>query len=116
MSLTGVSSALVRHQRSVSWVKVGAETFVKGKLTRAASVTATIQLAHFPLSARDLKFQEQGTYTAQDRKFYQIGGTHAISEKDELVLGSEKFSVMQVTDRISDGGYIVYLAKRVANQ
>lgn len=113
MTTTGVSSAIVRFLKPVIWRKLGLELWVMGKLQRTASVDTSVDLASFPMTAKDLKFQEQGSYTTEDRKYYQIGNTYSISEKDEIIENGLNYSITQVTDRMDHGGFIFYLSKKV---
>jgi hypothetical protein len=113
MSLTAVHSAIVRHLRDVTVTPLGTEETIGGENVRVAGTPATMSLAVFPLSDRELKFLPEGVYRKQDVKLYEIGGPSIDLKSTVVVPDGDTYLVNDYADRNFEGGFTKYLCKRI---
>ena len=112
MSITSVHLAINRHLRSATIKGLVSESFVDGENVQTYAADVIKELAVFPLSNRDLRYLPEGEYTAQDRKFYELGeGT--IKDKSEIEFDGIRYIVDGGTQRNFEGGFTTYVGKRI---
>lgn len=107
--ITNVYKSIIKHLQSVN-VQTHSETIMQGEYIETL-VTGTKQLAVFPLTMQDLRYDTNGTYTLQDRKFYELG-SGTLTPKTKIVLSDGIYRIDQWSNRNFDGGFTVYVGKR----
>ena len=83
-----------------------------GKLQQVFATGVSKRLAIFPLTFKDLQFESEGGYNRQDKKFYEIGEP-SINQKSIVYFEDEKYLVDQVSNRLFDGGFSMYIGKKI---
>jgi len=112
--ITNVHIAINRHLQSVTVDRYHTESYVDGELTPVYVTGVSVDVAVFPIGRRDLDFFPEGTYTFQDKKFYQVtSGT--ITDKSIITVGDDRYKVDGGTIRIFEGGYVTYFGKRISD-
>lgn len=112
MSLTTVSTSIVRHLRSVIVTPAGSEQNIGGEVVRIPGAPVTMSLAVFPLSNKELKFLPEGAYTKQDVKLYEIGGRSIEKKSMVQTPDGDRYIVNDYVDRVFEGNFSKYLCKR----
>ena len=115
MSITNVHVAINRYLQNITCDIYGSETYVDGELVKTYTATGvTKKLAVFPLTNRDMRFLEQGQYTFQDKKVYEIGaGT--LTDKSIITHDGSKYLIDGGTKRNFEGGYTIYISKKISD-
>lgn len=109
--ITGVYQSIIKHLKSCT-VETASGVYVDGEFVETLT-ESIVDLAPFPVTWKDLKFMTDGAYTTQDKKFYELGSP-SLAVHDVVILGVDRFKIMQSTDRNDDGGFSIYLGKREA--
>jgi len=90
------------------------ETMADGRVQEGIQQQVAKDLAIFRLRYRDLMALPQGQYTSEDVKAYELGnGTIPI--ESVITFEGSKFRVDQVSDRNKDGGFTMYIAKKIGD-
>lgn len=102
------------------------------ELTRIVSVTAITQGSYIegewvpgltepqenlrmvvmPITPRQLKNLPEGQYSTQDKKFYHKSNDE-FREGTVFVTGNDRYEVKESTDRRIEGGFMLYMGKRI---
>lgn len=99
--------------RIVSVTAITQGTYVKGEwVPGTTEPQADIRMVVMPLTPGSLKNLPEGKYTAQDKKFYHKS-MDEFREGTVFVLGGESYEVKEVTDRRTEGGFMLYMGKRI---
>lgn len=109
--ITAVYSAIIKHLQTFT-VETESGVYVDGDYVETLTAT-TVDLASFPLTFKDLRMVPEGAYTAEDRKFFEIGEP-TLNVHDVVISGSDRYRIMQITNRNNDGGFSAYIGKREA--
>ncbi len=113
MSITSAYRALNRLHQSVTIQRKNSGSYVNGEWVPGSTQPSLVaKLASVPLTPKQVQTLPEGQYTTQDRFFYQIGNAVAIQKNDRITLGLETFVVQDISDRLFDGGFLRYLAKK----
>jgi len=107
--ITSVYQAIIKHLQSVT-VNTHSERFVEGEYIETTA-SGTKQLAIFPMTLQDLRFDPNGVYTLQDKKFYELG-SGTVNLKSTVSLSDGTYMIDQLANRNFDGGFTVYIGKR----
>lgn len=116
MSLTAVHTAIVRHLRTVTVTPPGAEEVIGGEYVSVHGIPASMSVAVFPLTDKELRFLPEGAYTKQDVKLYEIGGRTIASKSLVATPDGDTYLVNDYVDRSFEGNFSKYLCKRLPTQ
>jgi len=83
-----------------------------GELEQVFTTGVSKRLAIFPLTFKDLQQATEGQYTTQDKKFYEIG-IPTLTLKSIVSFESEDYLIDQVSNRMFDGGFSMYMGKKI---
>lgn len=98
--------------RIVSVTAITQGTYVKGEWVPGPTESQAVRMVVMPLTPSSLKNLPEGKYTAQDKKFYHKS-MDEFREGTVFVLGGESYEVKEVTDRRTEGGFMLYMGKRI---
>jgi len=90
------------------------ETDSGGRAQRNLQQETTKDLAIFRLGYRDLMSLPQGQYSSEDIKAYELGAK-TITLQSVIVFEGSEFRVTSNSDRNKDGGFTMYVAKKVGD-
>ena len=86
--------------------------YVRGEYQESYMPSGIAYLMPIAFSANELRYQTDGTYTAEDYKFVEVGsGSHR--ERSLIYYNGNKYKVKAVKDRQFEGNLTEYLCKRV---
>jgi len=108
--ITSVYTSIIKHLVPVT-VQHHSESVVDGEYVETF-VSGTVELGVFPLSMKDLRYDTNGTYTLQDRKFYELG-SGTVAKKSIIQLTDGDYRIDQWSNRNFDGGFTMYIGKKI---
>jgi len=109
--ITTAYTPILKHLKTYT-VETASGVHVDGEYVETLT-SSFCDLAAFPLTAKDLRMATDGAYTSQDKKYYEVG-EQSLNHHDVIVDGSDRYRIMQITDRYNDGGFVIYMGKREA--
>ena len=86
--------------------------YIGGEYQEGSSLPEEIiDMVPIPVTHKVLKTLPEGQYTTQDMKFYTNHKT-IFNEKTILKYKENQYEIKDMSDRLDQGGYVIYFAKR----
>ncbi|UOG61434.1 hypothetical protein [Leptospira noguchii] len=112
MSLTGVSESLKPFIRPVKYYKKVKTENPKGEVITTYESEIPLDLPVTTVSTRQLIAMSEGSYTSEDRNFYQLGKALKIDYGDKFEFDGVKYIVSMIKDMMFEAGFIRYACKK----
>ncbi|MBM9579694.1 hypothetical protein JWG45_21325 [Leptospira sp. 201903070] len=113
MSLTGVADSLKPFIRPVKYFKKLPKTKnAKGEAVTEYAPGIDMEMPVTTVSTRQLIAMSEGSYTSEDRNFYQLGNALSIEYEDKFEFNGVKYIVTMIKDMTFEAGFIRYVCKK----
>ncbi|UOG39364.1 hypothetical protein MAL08_08925 [Leptospira noguchii] len=112
MSLTGVSESLKPFMRPVVYYKKMKTKNAKGEVITTYESGVPLDIPVTTVSTRQLIAMSEGSYTSEDRNFYQLGNALPVDYEDKFEFNGVKYLVTMIKDMMFEAGYIRYICKK----
>ena len=107
-------NAIARHVLTrVVRINSGA-TFVDGEKVSGLGPNSSLDLAVFPMTAKQLQYLPPGQFSTQDVNVYQIDGNMSLTVNSEIDWRGSSYVVREIKDWREEDNYVRYLCKRQA--
>ncbi|MFQ3855937.1 hypothetical protein ACLK29_09065 [Leptospira kirschneri] len=112
MSLTGVAESLKPFIRPVKYYKKVKTKNAKGEVITTYETEIPLDLPVTTIGTRQLIAMSEGSYTSEDRNFYQLGNVLQIDYEDKFEFNGVKYVVSMIKDMMFEAGFIRYVCKK----
>ena len=103
-------------QRDVTVLRHNTGSYIGGEWVAGEPAENETQMAAFPVTAASAKMFPEGTYITEDKRFYHTCTKVEYAQGDVITLDDIQYMIKDIQNRILEGYFVTYFAKRVAKE